>query len=302
MKISLNLGGGGARGFSHIGVLKLLHEEKIPFEIIIGTSIGAIIGSIYAVSPHPNFVEERMIHLIRSENFQNSIIAVWNRNRKKTTKNILKKLNKIYFTTEIVRKIFLSPGLMSQDQVERNLYPYIADLNIENTRFPFACVAVDLQKGSIKIFTQGPMRPAVLASSAIPVILPPRKIKGSYYTDGAILDKIGITAAEELKIPQRIVVDVSNKIVNSNIFKSGIDVMLRTEEIASYYRHKKQLEKASVIIKPIENRVHWTDYPRYREIINMGYEKAKEQLEEIRYKLRLISPFKKMFTFFKRNS
>lgn len=298
--ISLNLGGGAARGYAHIGVIKCFEEERIPFHGIIGVSMGAIVGNVYATVPEAEFLEERMIDLIKSENFRTSPIGTWTRTMEQKPANLLNKMNQFYAQTGIAGRIFLAPGILPQEGIEATLHPYIADINIENTRLPFATVAVDLAQGNLHVFDSGPMRPAVLASAALPLVFPPQVIDNTQYTDGGVLDKVGIDSAHLLGVQKMIAVDVSDEDLPEAMIKNSLDVMLRSEEISSRFRRLKQLQKADVVIQPIKGNIHWADYNAYRELIDQGYENTCAEIERIRDALKLTHPFKRFFSFFNR--
>ena len=163
-----------------------------------------------------------------------------------------------------------------------------------------AIIAVDLITGQKVIFEKGSLRETVTASSAMPLVCPPKVIYGVPYVDGGILDKVGIDTAHDMKIPYTIAVDVSNEKLNESMLRNALDVILRTEEISSVHRRKKQLEKATVLIQPIVGNIHWADYSSHKELVELGYEAAKAKIEEIREKLKLNSLFKKSFTFFRK--
>ena len=304
-KISLNLGAGAARGYAHIGVLRALKEHRIPFDFIIGVSMGAFIGSIYAMEPDVDFTEERALDLLDSENFKDTIVANYYNMMESEQAGFFHKLSTLYTKTGLMGRIFLSPGMLSLEEVENALFPYLPNLNIENTRFPFAAVSVDLEKGKSKIFTKGPMRPIVMSSMAMPVVFPPIEVEKSRYVDGGVLDKVGIDSAETLGIRKIIAVDVSNEAANDgmseSLVKTGVDVMLRTEEIASQYRRERQLNRATITLMPIKGNIHWADYGAAREMIDTGYEYTISRIGEIRHQLKLIHPVKKLFFFFTRN-
>ncbi len=296
-KISLNLGGGGMRAFAHIGVIRCLKEENIPYDMIIGISGGAIVGAIYSLTQDIDTTEKQMEDLIRSKNFLNSIMGNYKKYSHKDQNSIIQKFQKIYSNTNTLSKILLSPSVMTQEEAEGIFFPYIPDISIENLQFPFACVAVNLYKGESRIFFKGHLREAVMASIAMPLIIPPRIIKGDMYLDGAVLDKIGIEASQRMGIHKTIAVDVSNQGHKNSRIRNGLDIMFKIEEIASFNRRKRQLKEASVVLQPIKEYIHWSNYHLYRSIVQFGYEEAKKKIEIIRSKLKLVSPFRRIFLF-----
>ena len=299
-RISLNLGGGAARGLAHIGVLRSLEESAIAYDIIIGVSMGAFIGNIYAIVPESDFVKNRVRQWLNSDAVQNSVVMSYHKRMKESARNIIKKINAFATRTGVLGRTLLTPAMLAAEEVSEAFYPYIAPINLENTRLPFACNAVSLNTGAISVFSSGPMRPAVLASAAMPMVFPPVEIGGQYYCDGGVLDKVGLDAAQMLKVKKTIVVDVSNENSEPVALRNALDIMLRTEEIASIYRRERQLKKATVVLRPIRGNIHWADYSMIDEMIDMGYEETRNKTAEIREKLGLTNPFRRLFSMFRR--
>lgn len=289
-KIFLNLGGGAARGFAHIGALSALREAQIPFGSLVGVSMGAIVASVYAVNPDVEFTRERVVALTLSKKFQESPIGTWTRRSNESQRSFFERLKNLYTNTNLVRRFFLSPGILEEEQINDVLYPFIPDIAVGTSRIPLYIVAVDLGSGTSKIFSgKDRLRDAVIASASMPMVFPPRQIEGRFYADGGVLDKIGVDAAESLGAEFIIAIDVSDEKLPEPKLRSGLDVMLRTEEIASLYRRQYQLKRADVVIQPIRGNIHWADYSKYREIMDMGYEATRAKIDEIRHKLRLLS-------------
>ena len=299
-KVSLNLGGGAARGFAHIGVLRLLQEEKVPFDIIVGVSMGTFIGSIYCTVPEHEFVRDRMYHWLNSREVQESVVVSYSRSLNEATKTVLKKLSAFYTRTGMLGRVLLGPGMITMPDIEAAFFPYIPPINIETLRFPFACPAVSLKSGTSRVFRKGSLRKAVIASAALPMVFPPVDIDNELFCDGGVLDKVGIDAARAMQCRKIIAVDVSNESSSQGMVKNGLDVMFRTEEIASNYRRDKQIKKADLVIFPIKGSVHWADYTLSKELIDMGYESARESLEAIRAVIKVRNPFRRFFTMFRK--
>lgn len=293
----LTLGAGAARGFAHVGVLRCLEQEKIPIDMIIGVSMGAIVGSIYSVIPEADYVENRLIKLIHSAKFIDTPIGQWTLMLHEEKKNILKRFNRVFFQTEMLGKMATKKSLVSANEYEGFLTPYIPNTNIEDTRIKFGAVGVNIDTAATRLFTRGSLRSAVLASAAMPFMLPPKDINGKKYVDGGVLDKMGIDSARRLKPKNIITVDLSGDNFDTDPIINSIDVLIRTIDIASYHRRKEQLKKVDILISPIQSDLHWADYNAYREFINMGYEETCKKINCIREKLKLNSFWKRIFIF-----
>lgn len=296
-RITLNLGGGAARGFAHIGAVRALVEAGITFERIIGISMGAICGAVYSFMPDVDFFEKRLKQLIAFEAFKDSVVGSWTATQEADAKGIVRRAQKILTSTNILRRIFTAPGVLTAAEVQTVLHPFLADVQMRHTEIPFATAAVNIRTGQLRIF-QGTdrLRSAVIASASLPMIFPPAKIDGEWYVDGGVLDKLGIETAAHLGAERVVVIDVSDEKLPDNLPRSGFDVMLKSEEIASEHRRSLQLAKAKVVIRPIHGHYHWADYSEADTFIQMGYDAVQDKLPDI----RAIAAGRKIFSFLRR--
>jgi NTE family protein len=296
-RITLNLGGGAARGFAHIGAIRALVENDIVFDRIIGVSMGAICGAVYSFMPDVDFFEKRLKQLIQFEAFKDSVVGSWTANESPGAKSIVRRAQKIFTSTNILRRIFTATGVLTPADVHAVLHPFLPDVQISATEIPFATVAVNIRTGELRVF-QGSdrLRSAVIASASMPMIFPPEKIDGEWYVDGGVLDKLGIEAAARIGADRVVVVDVSDEKLPDSLPRSGFDVMLKTEEIASEHRRSIQLARAKVVVRPIHGNYHWADYSLADTFIQMGYDATLEKMGDI----RAVATGRKVFGFLRR--
>ncbi|GAB4422940.1 MAG: patatin-like phospholipase family protein [Turneriella sp.] len=296
-RITLNLGGGAARGFAHIGAIRALVENDIMFERIIGISMGSICGAVYSFMPDVDFLEKRLKQLIEFEAFKDSVVGTWTANQDPVAKSIVRRAQKIFTSTNILRRIFTATGVLTPADVHAVLHPFLPDVQISATEIPFATAAVNIRTGELRVF-QGTdrLRSAVIASASMPLIFPPEKIDGEWYVDGGVLDKLGIETAARLGADRLIVVDVSDEKLPDNLPRSAFDVMLKTEEIASEHRRSLQLTRAKVVVRPIRGNYHWADYSAAEAFMQMGYEATQEKMGDI----RAVATGRKVFGFLRR--
>jgi NTE family protein len=294
--ISLCLGGGAARGFAHVGAIRALVENDIKINLLVGISMGAICGGIYSVMPDPDFLETRLKQLVEFEAFRSSVVGTWTANQEGDARNIVRRAQKLVSGTNILRRMFTAMGVLTAAEVHGVLYPFIADIQMESTEIRFATSAVNIRTGELRIF-QGHdrLRPAVAASASMPLIFPPQKIGADWYVDGGVLDKLGIETVRQLGAPRPIVIDVSDEQLPDTVPKSGFDVILKTEEIASEHRRIIQLDQARLVIRPIKGTYHWADYSAANEFIQMGYDATLAVMDSIRG----IANARRSFPFFK---
>lgn len=295
--ISLNLGGGAARGFAHIGAMRAIIEQDIRIDLLVGISMGSICGAIYSVMPDVDFLEKRLLQLINFEMFRSSVVGTWTTNQEETPRGIMKRAQKIVSGTNILRRMFTAPGVIPHAEVHACLHPFIADIHISSTEIPFATAAVNIRSGELRIFKGSDrLRPAVAASASMPLIFPPERIGHEQYVDGGVLDKLGIDTAKQLGADRLVVIDVSDEKLPDNIPKSGFDVILKTEEIASEHRRMLQLAKADFVLRPIRGNYHWADYSAAAEFVQMGYESAVAHMHSI----KRVARARRIFGFLKR--
>lgn len=177
MKLGIALGGGGAKGYAHLGILKALKEAGLEFDIVTGTSIGAFIGAVYAGGGLKKL--EEISHGIK-----------------------LKDLPRI------LAPAFSKHGLLSGNYIKKLLDRVINIENIEDLEIPFAAVCVDINKGEVVAFSSGSIQNAIRASIAIPGLFTPVIDGEKFLVDGGVLDPVPVEAARNLGADIVIAVDL----------------------------------------------------------------------------------------------
>jgi NTE family protein len=157
MTVGLVLSGGGARGISHLGVLKALDELDVPIHRISGTSVGAIVGAFYAAGVRPDDILDIVL---------------------KTP--LLK----------VIRPAWTLKGLLSLEGLRKLLLPHFPDNSFSALRLPLTVAATDIAVGKPAYFSQGELIPALQASCSVPAVFAPARVNGSVYVDGGILDNL----------------------------------------------------------------------------------------------------------------
>jgi NTE family protein len=280
-KLGLALGGGGARGLAHIGILKVLESEKIKISSITGCSMGALVGGLYAyyenikavedfifkAMKHPKFLELGMEHFDKKkigeernyfEQFFDFIGA---------RINALKALNHLsYFDEEITSEI----------------YELIPDVPIENFKIKFSAISTDLLSGKEINFTTGSLRNAIRASSAIPGIFPPLKLENYFLVDGSTSESVPVGRVKEIGADRVLAVDVTKSININSVPQNVFDILYRSEDITSYYLSHERLKEADLIIEPDVKNYSWSDFENATKIIETGEQVAKDKIKEIR--------------------
>ena len=285
IKIGLALGGGAARGLAHIGVLRVLVQNNIPIHLVVGTSIGALVGGLFAMSGDVQQVEERLISFLDSPTFRANRFDFLRELRSDQT-GWIGNLGRLLRRGIFLGYSFSRSSFISAQQFERNISQLLDDVNIEDARIPFAAVSCDLRRGEEIVISSGPLRRAVSASSAIPGVLPPVEWDGMLLVDGGWTSKVPVLPAFKLGADAVIAVDISAEVRDTRKLTRGYDIFVRASAISDSILKRMQCRMSDVLIRPEVGSVHWADFGRARECIAGGVAAAEEKLEEIRALLR----------------
>jgi NTE family protein len=238
-KIGLVLGAGSSKGFAHIGVLKILEMHKIPIHMIVGTSVGSAVGSLYAYG-------------------HNAI-----------------QLQKLSFSIEkgdIIDLTIPENGFIKGEKLEEFINKNVKYTPIEKLKIPFYAVTVDLQSGQEVVFGKGNTGTAVRASCAIPGIFRPVRIGDKMYVDGGVVSPVAVDAARRWGADIVIAVDISTG-VERVLPENTIETILQSINIMYSKLATIQLSKADVVIKPKVGYIGSADFSKRHEAILEG-EKA----------------------------
>ncbi len=258
--IGLALGGGGARGCAHIGVIKALEEAGIKIDYIAGTSIGALVGGVYA-SGKLNTLEEFALNM--------------------DVKSVLFNLD----------PAISNQGFLKGNKVKKLLSEKFAAELIENTHIPFTAVAVELESGDELHLQKGNLVEAIRASISIPGIFVPVKVEDKYLVDGGLTNPMPVSVVRDMGADIVIAVDLNNCIRNIPDKRSKpnmIDVLGNTITVM-----QKKITEANVqscppdiLIQPSLANIHLFDFHLAKPMIEAGYESTKAALPQI---LKLIN-------------
>ena len=238
-RVALALGGGAARGFAHIGVIKALETSGIGVDVVVGTSAGSVVGALYAAGHGPFELQKLAIQLDEAS------VTDWS---------------------------LFDRGLIKGEALERFINTNVGGRPIEGLRRRFAAVATDLQSGEPIVFQRGNTGTAVRASSSIPGVFPPVTIGGREYVDGGLVAPIPARAARGLGADLVIAVDISSR--PSGKTKAGsLDLLLDTISIMGGALGKTELAAADVVIRPELRGLPATNFQQRHEAILEG-EKA----------------------------
>jgi len=280
MAIALVLGGGGARGLAHMGVLKVLEQENIRFDMIVGCSFGALIGGMYAQSANISVVQTRMEEFKKSKEYRDLGVKMLQK-PSFASDDFMRQFARNIRDRVLLNVIVNRISVLKEDRLINSINFLIKDILIENTKIKFACNTTDLVSGRPILFTKGKMREAVLASTTIPGYFPPLEVNGKRFVDGAVTYNLPIKFAKELGARNIIAVDVHSVLQRDCDFKNVFDVILRTSTITSAMLTEESLDEADVIITPDVGKYLWYDFDKSDELIAAGEEATYSKLADV---------------------
>lgn len=286
-KVALALGGGGVRGFSHIGVLKVLEQEAIGIDLIVGTSAGALIGGAYACGQSPREIQAKVDAYIRSPEFDASVLKSIGLTLSPEKKGVLARSRDFLKSRYYLLLTFFNPAVLPSGDFQSLVDYFIPDLDISQTRIPFRAVTTDLITGGRVVFSEGPLRQAVLASCAVPGAVEPIRQGQWLLADGGITSLVPVHAAREAGANVVIAVTVDKELPSFGSMETAQDIVYRAGEITSSRLQAEELQDADVVIRPKVGDLHWMDFNRAGDLARRGEEAAREALEQIRSSLSL---------------
>jgi len=262
--VGVALGGGGARGIAHIGVLKALEENNIEVSYISGTSIGALVASYYAFGKNINDIKE-----------------------------IGKTLN----LTSVIGFSLHKKGLFSTKSLERMILDDLGDVNIEDANIPLAICTTDISTGEQVTLTHGKLTKAVCASTAIPGVFIPIEIENRTLIDGGISENVPISLLDKMGAGITLGINLNG----SQSYPPPDDmitIMGNAIDIAIDLRTKDQLRKADFVISlNLEKYSRLDNSKQFEEIYNEGYQHTKQKINNLFWykRVRLAFYLKKLY-------
>lgn len=304
-KVALVLCGGGAKGAAHIGVLKVLEEAKVPVDMIVGTSIGGLVGGIYAMGYSADELEAIISQCdwkyLLSDNTSR-------RDASFTQKEIdAKYLLKVPFYSLIAERndaregspiSKLPGGLISGQNVLNFLnglsVGYQEPMDFAKLPVPFACVATDLSNGEVVVLDKGVLPFAMRATMAIPGVFAPVNIDGRVLVDGGVVNNFPVDIARDMGADIVIGVDIQNDSPDQENLRSLPQVLNRIIGLMGNETYVKNIEDVDILIKPDVSNYGTFSFNKQavEQLMVNGYAAAREkygELEDLARKLNTLS-------------
>jgi NTE family protein len=243
-KVAVVLGAGVSKGFAHVGVLKVLESQKIPIHLIVGTSAGSFVGSLYAYGYDVFQLQTMAMALLKDD---------------------------------VVDWTLPDNGFIRGEKLENYVNKTVRQTPLERLKIPFLAVATNLQTGEETVFATGNTGKAVRASCSIPGVFQPVRIGDKAYVDGGVVSPVAVEAARRAGADVVIAVDISAGVAGAvpQAILQSIDIMYAKIATA-------QLRNADVVIRPQVSHIGSSDFEKRNEAILEGEKAATQALPQIR--------------------
>jgi NTE family protein len=280
-KVGIVLSGGAARGFAQIGVLKVLEEAGMPIDYIGGTSIGAIIGGLYAIGYSADSLHKMVVSQNWSELFTDRI-------PRKFLSFEEKENDGKYFIPYPVssEKFQLPSGLIAGQNLEFLLYKLTWNTSeiddFSQFPIPFLCVAADIEKGDAVVLQNGSLPEAMRASMAIPTVFTPVQIDGKLLVDGGLIDNFPVDEVKKMGADIIIGVDVGFEPYNGKNLNSMIHLIEQSFFIHTIDDNKKRQNQCNILIKPDLQNYSLSNFDLADTLIYVGEQAARKQFKKLK--------------------
>lgn len=291
-KIGLVLSGGGAKGFAHIGVLKVLEEAGVKIDYIGGTSMGAVIGGLYASGYNATQIDS----IFQATNFNELI----NDFIPRSSKNFYERRNdELYALVLPFNKMKIGiPEALSKGMYNYNLLSritrnvrHIKDFN--KLPIPFLCIGTNIETGEEVLLNKGNLAQAMIASSAFPSLFSPVEIDGKILVDGGVVNNYPIEEVRKLGADIIIGVDVQNDLLDRTQLKDATKILVQITNLQSIERMKRNVTNTDIYIKPDVTQYGVISFDKGNEIIRKGEEATFAVYEQLKKIVDESNPYRK---------
>ena len=280
-KIALVLSGGGAKGAAHIGVLKVLEENKIPIDYVVGTSIGSIVGGMYSVGYTPDEIENILLNI----NFSNILSRRNNNQRDDIAEKLEREMYPFTLNIDKDRGITLPRGLWGN----QNIYFELKDIfsraesieDYDELPIKFRAVAANLQDGSEVVLSEGDLALNILKSMALPSIFEPVEDNGQFYIDGGVVNNFPVDTALVLGADIIIAVDITSDSIEIDDKTNIFDILTQVSSYQGDRNTEFQRKLASILITPDVKEHNSIDFSGMAHLIKEGEIAAEKYVSQL---------------------
>lgn len=277
-RLAVALGSGAARGYAHFGVLQVLRERGLEPDLVVGSSMGALVGAAVVAAGDIDLAMRRFRvaladpYVMENLNLDRLVGAseqgVWD--------DFLGLMRKgLTLAQSVMRDSLVTDDLYRR--VLRELLPYT---RIETLPATFACVSTNLSSGRRQVWTEGPLIEAVGASCAIPGVFPAVEVDGELHVDGGWVESVPVLAARELGADFVLAVEIDDDPLE-HVPERAVEVLLAANKVTRRTLTMLQASGADLVLQPKVRGVHWAEFRKLDELLEVGREAALERIDEI---------------------
>lgn len=277
-KIGLALGGGGARGYTHLGILKALDEAGIRVDYFAGTSMGALAAALYLQKGSARAAIQHLQQVLRQQRSVARMMSYYTPDTGNSSRS--QRLMRRLLEVAVINRAIHAESLLPNKYLVQAVEALVAPRGFE--KLPLAAVATDLISGKGVVLRRGDLRRAIIASSAIPGFFPPVPWGEMLLVDGEVTDLVPVDVCRHLGADVVIAVEVLHDARSRLIPPRTLDVLLRSINLTVQRLGQTSLTRADAIIRPVKSDVQWADFDRLDDLIAEGEIAAKEALPRIR--------------------
>ena len=283
LSIGLALGGGGARGAAHIGVLQILHENGIRFDSIAGTSAGSIIGAMYACKQDPKWIEQRFHEFLSTKDFQamGTHRIRENHNPDSAMGQMAKYVRDRIVLVMSQQKSFI----IKREKLERAIDFLIPAKRFNDLTIPLFVTTTDLHSGEQVLYDHGNLIDAVVQSCTIPGYVQPTERGEQVLVDGAVIDPIPVEIMKS-QMDYVLAISITKNSLPDMKKKNIYEILTRAEQITSRFLSKSKMEKADFVIHPSVGGLHWSRFDEFDTLLTNGRDAAIVSLNELKMDLK----------------
>ena len=280
-KVALVFSGGGARGLAHIGVIKVLEENNIPIDFIVGNSMGSIIGGLYAAGYSAQQLEDEVRLIPWNQVFTDQSL----RRNVSLRQKALQDRVALSFPVRN-GKVSLPTGLVKGNTLKKHLrrlcWPVRNIKNFDNLKIPFMAISTDILTGQIVQLKSGELADAMQASMSLPSVFQPQKVNGKLLMDGMMIRNLPVQDAKESGANLVIAVDVGTKLYKENELTSMVNIIDQSISFMNVQTSDYQESLADVLIRPSVKDYTTSQFSDFDSLIKLGEEAAKAKLPDIK--------------------
>ena len=270
------LGGGGARGIAHLGVVEGLYQHEVDILRYVGVSIGSLAGALCAADTNIRRVQQRVVDYLSSQEFQSKQAALFlaaPEAEEPATSGLFAWYHQIrrFLGARLkLANLFGKPSLLGTDVMQDIVDALIPDIDIRDVTVPLTIVALDLYSGHKVLLTEGSLKTAVMASAAIPGVFPPVKWNSMLLCDVGMMDALPAKIAKGYHGDLTIAVDVGGQVEPISTCETAADIFLRLSDIGEPLVREYTKGIADVLLKPDVAHQPWFDFSAPEELIQLG--------------------------------